>query len=487
MDKEKQKVLSYIDQKADVIEDTADQIWEFAELSLREYQSGNLFAKVLKEEGFAVEHPFCNIETAFRASYGSGKPVIGILAEYDALSGLSQVSAAAQKQELISGGSGHGCGHHLLGAGSMAAAFALKKYLETQGEGSGTVILYGCPGEEGAATKAFMARDGVFQECDAVLTWHPGTCNQVTTGTCNTCIQSEYKFTGIASHAAGAPEQGRSALDAVELMNIGIQFLREHMPQTARIHYSITDAGGDSPNVVQPHAQVLYMVRAVWAKDAFALQERVDKIAQAAAMMTETTVEKKFIDGCSNTVPNKTLETLLWEKFDEVGVPAYTPEEVEFAQKLFDSIEMKNDKLPGNAAQEDPDIYAYVEEKSNHGTKPLNDFLMPYLYSEKASMGSTDVGDVSWCVPTAQINAVTFPSKTPGHSWQNVSCGKTSIAHKGMITAGKVLALAAMELYENPELLEKAKTEYQQKMNRYGGYLCPIPQGAVPVIPGEKM
>lgn len=487
MTEEKKKILSYIDEKADVINDTSDKIWEYAELSLREFKSGELYAKVLKEEGFNVEHPFAGIETAFRASFGSGKPVIGILAEYDALTGLSQVAGSIERKELVTDGNGHGCGHNLLGAGSMAAAFAIKKYLEEKGEGSGTVILYGCPGEEGAATKAFMARDGVFAECDAALTWHPGNVNQVTSGTCNTCIQSEYKFTGVASHAAGAPDKGRSALDAVELMNIGVQFLREHMPDSSRIHYSITDAGGDSPNVVQPKAQVLYMVRSIWAKDAIALQERVDRIAQAAAMMTDTKMEKKFIDGCSNTVPNKALESLLWENFNDVEMPSYTEEELAYAKALFDSVEMKSDDLPGAATDESQEIYDYVDEKSCHGTKPMNDFLVPYFYSEKPRMGSTDVGDVSWCVPTAQINTATFPAQAPGHSWQNVSCGHTSIAHKAMLMAGKVLAAAAIDLMEKPEVLKAAKEEYDAKMKRYGGYFCPVPEGAVPVVPGEKM
>ncbi len=487
MTESKKKILSYIDQKADVIIDTSDRIWEFAELSLREYKSGELYANVLEEEGFQVEHPFAGIETAFRASYGSGKPVIGILAEYDALTGLSQEAGSSVRKELEADGNGHGCGHNLLGAGAMAAAFAVKKYLEEKGERSGRVILYGCPGEEGAATKAFMARDGVFAECDAALTWHPGNVNQVTSGTCNTCIQTEYKFTGVASHAAGAPEFGRSALDAVELMNIGVQFLREHMPDTARIHYSITDAGGDSPNVVQPRAQVLYMVRSIWARDAMALQERVDRIAQAAAMMTDTTMEKRFIDGCSNTVPNKVLEALLWENFNEVDMPVYTKEEMAFAKALYDSVEVKNKELPGAATGEDEDIYQFVDEKSCHGTKPMNDFLIPYLYSEKPRMGSTDVGDVSWCVPTAQINTATYPAQAPGHSWQNVSCGKTSIAHKGMLLAGKVLAAAAVDLIEKQEVLAAAKEEFEKKMKRYQGYFCPVPEGAVPVVPGEKM
>lgn len=487
MTEEKEVYLDYIETKKKRCMMIADKIWDFAELSLREYESAKLYDKVLTEEGFQVEHPFCGIETAFRASYGSGKPVIGILAEYDALTGLSQEAGKTVRIEKETSGNGHGCGHHLLGAGSMAAALIVKHYLEEKGTGSGTIILYGCPGEEGAATKAFMARDGVFNECDVALTWHPADVNQVTSGSCNTCIQTEYKFTGLASHASGAPEAGRSALDAVELMNIGVQFLREHMPDQARIHYAITDTGGDSPNVVQPRAQVLYMVRSIWAKDALALQERVDKIAEAAAMMTETQVEKKFIDGCSNTVPNAVLEKLLWDNFEQLGVPSYTEEEKNYAEEIVQSIEVKKEKLPGDATEESIEIYEFVDENSEHGTKVLNDFLIPYHYSMKAGMGSTDVGDVSWCVPTAQINTVTYPSGSPGHSWQNVSCGKTSIAHKGMLHAGKVLASTAIDLIEKPEILEKAKQEHQKITERYGGYFCPIPKEAVPTIPGEKM
>ncbi len=487
MTETRKNVLSYIDEKASVITDVSDRIWDYAELSLREYQSAKLYVKVLQEEGFSVESPFNGIETAFRASYGSGKPVIGILAEYDALTGLSQTAGAVKREEREADGNGHGCGHNLLGAGSMAAAFAIKKYLEEKGDGHGTVIFYGCPGEEGAATKAFMARDGRFAECDAALTWHPGTENQVTSGTCTTCIQTEYKFTGIASHAAGAPDKGRSALDAVELMNIGVQFLREHMPDGARIHYSITDAGGDSPNVVQPRAQVLYMVRSVWAKDALALQERVDRIALAASMMTDTRMEKRFIDGCSNELPNKTLQTLIWENFHEIGLPSYTEEETAYARALCDSVEMKDDSLLESAAEKGQEIYEFVDAQSAHGTVPINNFLIPYHYSEKARMGSTDVGDVSWCIPTAQFNAVTFPAKAPGHSWQNVSCGRTSIAHKGMLLAGKVLAATAIDLIEKPEILKAAKEEFEQKRQRHGGYFCPVPKEAVPTVPGEKM
>ena len=483
IDMDKKEFLNYIDEKKDVITDVSDKIWEYAELSLMEFQSAKLYCQVLEKEGFQVETPVAGIETAFKASYGSGRPVIGILGEYDALTGLSQKAGATEREELVAGGCGHGCGHNMLGAGAMAAAFGIKKYLEKKGEGHGTVIFFGCPGEEGGASKAFMARDGVWKDLDAALTWHPSDVNQVTSGTCNSCIQTEYIFKGVASHASGAPEFGRSALDAVEVMNMGVQFLREHMPDSARIHYAITDAGGNSPNVVQPHARVLYMVRSKLAKDALALQARVDKIARAAAMMTETEVRQQLIDGCSNTVPNRVLEQLLWDNFDQVGVDTYTPEEMEYAKKIMGSYEMKSDRLPGAACDEDEAIAAFVDEKSQHGTRPMNDFLIPYHYSDRQRAGSTDVGDVSWLTPTAQINAASFVSKAPGHSWQNVSCGHTSIGHESVITAGKVLAATAMDLYEKPEILKAAREEFEKKTA--GGYYCPVPADAVPVVPGQ--
>ncbi|MBE6936579.1 MAG: amidohydrolase, partial [Ruminococcaceae bacterium] len=306
----KKEALSVIDEKQQIFTDVSDKIWEYAELSLLEYQSMELYCKVLAENGFQVEKNLCGVPTAFSGSFGSGRPVIGILGEFDALSGLSQKCGVAQRDELVAGGNGHGCGHNMLGAGSLAAAFAVKAYLEKSGK-SGTVIFFGCPGEEGGAGKAFMARDRSWEKLDAALSWHPEDHNKVTTGSCISCIQVEYKFTGIAAHAAGNPEAGRSALDAVELMNIGVQFLREHMADSARIHYAITDAGGNSPNVVQPTAQVLYMVRDHKVREAMRLQERVDKIAEAAAMMTETKLTRRFIDGTANTVSNARLEKLL--------------------------------------------------------------------------------------------------------------------------------------------------------------------------------
>ena len=333
----KENVFKAIEEKMDLVKSVNDSIWDFAELSLMEYKSAELYVNVLKELGFEVETNIAGVPNSFTGTYGTGKPVIGILAEYDALSGLSQVAGADERKEIVPGGNGHGCGHHALGAGSLAAAIGIKAYLESKPGGNGTVIFYGCPGEEGGAGKAFMAREGIFYDLDAALTWHPSDVNMVTSGTCNSSIQIEYKFTGVASHAAATPEYGRSALDAVELMNVGVQFLREHMPDSARIHYAITDAGGNSPNVVQPAAQVLYMVRSENVKKALELVERVDNVAKGAALMTDTFITRRFIDGTADVLPNQTLEKILQKNFEQVELPQYSPEEVGYAQKLKDT------------------------------------------------------------------------------------------------------------------------------------------------------
>ena len=306
MTAEKQSALQTIEEKKTLITGIADKIWGFAELSLQEFKSAETYCEALEKEGFEVERGTSNIETAFAASYGHGRPYIGILAEYDALSGLSQEAGATERKEIHVGGNGHGCGHNILGAGAFAAALGVKAYLE-KNDISGTVILYGCPGEEGGAAKAFMARDGVWKKLDAALTWHPEDVNEVATGSSNSCIQTQYKFTGIASHAAGAPEMGRSALDAVELMNIGVQFLREHMSDKARIHYAITDAGGCSPNVVQPRASVLYMVRSNHVAEAVEIPKRVDKNAEGAALLAGTTYQKKIFDGLADNLSDFAL------------------------------------------------------------------------------------------------------------------------------------------------------------------------------------
>ena len=323
-----------------------------------------------------------------------------------------------------------------------------------------------------------MAREGAWYALDAALTWHPSDVNQNATGTNNSCIQVLYKFHGKAAHAAGDPYNGRSALDAVELMNVGVQFLREHMTEDCRIHYAITDAGGVSPNVVQAESAVLYMVRANKVADSVKLQARVDDIAKGAALMTGTSYDRVFIDGTAELLPNYTLEKLMHGCFEEVGVPKCTAEELEYAAALKATYPPERD-VPGIGAKFDAGIAKQVKALSENMTKPVYDFLMPQYSGEGFRPGSTDVGDVSWQTPTAQIEVAAWPAGVPGHSWQVVACGKSSMAHKAMLCAGKVIASAAIELLEQPALLEKAKSEFKERSA--SGYVCPIEPDAVPI------
>ena len=466
---DKQKLYDIIEANSPLLTDLSDLIWEYAELSLLEYKSTAAYVRILNEQGFTVEENLCGIPTAFKGSFGSGKPVIGILGEYDALSGLSQVPGIAEKQELIKGGCGQGCGHHLLGAGSLGAAIAVKEAIAA-GELKGTVVFYGCPGEEGCAGKAFMARDGQFRNLDAAITWHPGDTNEITVGSNAACIQMEYTFTGIAAHAAGDPYNGRSALDAAELMNVGVNFLREHMKPKESVHYSFSDAGGISPNVVQPTAKLVYMVRSDTVRHAKALLKRVENIAKGAALMTDTEVTWRQIDGTSDTLSNQVLEKLLFDNLSAAPLPQYTEDEIIFAKQL--KATFVDNGLPGTLTEEIPSLKKFVMEKTDNGHAPLNNFVFPYHPSYAYSPGSTDVGDVSWLTPTAQFNTATWPSGSPGHSWQNVACGKSGIAHKGMLLAAKVLAAACADLMEKPELLHAAKAEFA--ITAAEGYDCPL-------------
>lgn len=477
MDSIKKAAIESVDSMAELYKSIADEIWENPELSLKEHKAAALYCRVLREHGFEVREGLCGVETAFCGSYGHGRPVIGILGEFDALSGLSQEADAFEHKAIAPDGNGHGCGHNLLGAGALAAAFAVKEYLEKSGTG-GTVVYFGCPGEEGGSGKAFMARERAWEALDAALSWHPSDVNQVRTGTNNSSLQVLYKFKGIAAHAAGSPELGRSALDAVELMNIGVQFLREHMSSDCRVHYAILNSGGASPNVVQSEAEVLYMVRANKVRQSLELQKRVDKIAQGAALMTETEFERVFIDGTAELVPNYTLEGLMQRCFEEIGIPQHDDKELEYAAELKKTFPV-NTTPPGIGAAFVPEIAEYVAEMTDDMQAPLYDFLMPKYSGTGFIAGSTDVGDVSWQTPATQIEVVTWPGGMPGHTWQTVACGKSSIAYKGMLCAGKLLALAAIELMEDKELLEKAREEFKKKTA--SGYVCPIEDGAVPI------
>ncbi|MBR0159903.1 MAG: amidohydrolase [Oscillospiraceae bacterium] len=474
---EKAALCSWIDDHAQFFTDISDRIWENPELSLKEFQSAKCYCDALRQLDFEVTENLCGIPTAFCGKFGSGKPVIGILGEFDALSGLSQKAGVSCPDAILEGGSGHGCGHNLLGAGSLAAAAAVKEYLQSTGK-SGTVVFYGCPGEEGGAGKAYMARDGLWKELDAALCWHPSDANQTMTGTNNSCIQVLYRFHGIAAHAAGNPHNGRSALDAVELMNIGVQFLREHMTDDCRIHYAITDAGGISPNVVQAQASVLYMVRANKVADSVSLQARVDNIAKGAVLMTGTSYDRIFIDGTAELLPNFTIEKALYANMTAIGAPQYTDEEMALASAL--KATYPGSGIDGiNGARHDLSIRKQVAKMTDNGMRALNDFIPPLYSSTEFSPGSTDVGDVSWLTPTSQIEAVCWPAGVPGHSWQIVASGKSSFAHKGMLFAAKVLSATALDLLTDPELLRQAKEEFAERAA--DGYVCPIEADAVPI------
>lgn len=468
-------MMDAIDSKYRRLTEVSDRIWSNPETAFGEYESVKLLMDLLKKEGFSVKENVADIPTAFSASFGKGRPVIGLLGEFDALSGLSQKAGSDVKCPVTRGGNGHGCGHHLLGVGSIAAAMGIKDYLEQTGR-EGTVIYFGCPGEEGGSGKAFMAGAGVFDDLDLALTWHPGDVNGVMAGSSLANIQVSYKFKGIASHAAAVPHLGRSALDAAELMNVGVNFLREHVIPEARMHYAITDTGGFSPNVVQAQAEVLYLLRAPQNAQVQDIYKRVNKIAQGAAMMTETEVEIDFVKACSNIIPNTVLENLLYQKLKEVPLPTYTKEDEDYAAKMQASIENVAYTVEGLAAAvADPDL---KEKLLSMKDKPLLDTVMPYVPKETAMPGSSDVGDVSWVCPTAQINTVCYAANTPGHSWQLVSQGLAHPAHRGMVYAGKVLAAAAVELLENPRLIDKAKKEFKMRVG--DGYVCPIPKGVKP-------
>lgn len=479
--KQNNSLLSYldvIDAKRASLQALSDEIWGYAETAFEEYQSAEALSSYLEEAGFEVERGACGIETAFIATFGSGSPKIGILGEFDALSGLSQTAGVVQATTETPGENGHGCGHNLLGVGAIAAALAVKRYIE---DGfSGTVVYYGCPGEEGGSGKAFMARHGVFSDLDCALTWHPSTVNMVVQNSSLANFQVQYSFHGISAHAAGSPEMGRSALDALELMNVGTNFLREHMLDKARIHYAITNTGGYSPNVVQNQAKAIYLIRAPRLEQALELSKRVEKIAEGAALMTETTVEHQLMKSCANFVSNQTLEQVCYDAMQEVGVPTYTDEEYALARQFVATEPVGADRSYQDMVQDHlqrENKQFLLQKKSGD----FYDFIVPYesMHLTRTEGGSTDVGDVSWMCPTAQIHAAAWAPNTPGHTWQVVAQGKSSYAHKGMLFAGKVIALTAMRLMQQPALLEQAKEEHRLAIQ--GQTYIPIPADVHPV------
>lgn len=481
----KQEALKAIDRERQIITDTSDRIWDTPETAFQEYVSANSLMDALEKEGFQVEKNLAGIETAFSGRFGHGKPVIGILGEFDALSGLSQIEESTEKKALMEGAPGHGCGHNLLGAASVGAAVAVKEYLEKNGK-EGTVVFFGCPGEEGGSGKSFMARDGVFDELDCAISWHPDDLNRVWCDSSLANYQVIYRFYGTAAHAAACPELGRSGLDAVELMNTGVQYLREHVIQEARIHYAITNTGGYSPNVVQPFAEVMYLMRAPKLNQVGEIYERINDIAKGAALMTGTRMEMQFVKACSNIVCNTTLSEVLQKNLEEVEREPYTAEEIKFAEDLIETYGGKKDRLTAHIDRYEKSRKAEVEKiMSEHVNDVLYDFIVPMMDMEIVMAGSTDVGDVSWVCPTAQIGTVTAAAGTPGHSWQMVTQGKSSVAHKGEIFAGKVMGAAIIDLLESPETIEKAKEELKKRLGGYK-YENPIPKDVKPMAINPK-
>jgi aminobenzoyl-glutamate utilization protein B len=435
-DKDKQFVSTDIDKKSGIYTSVARDIWSYAELGYREKKSSVRLQELLKNEGFRVDAGVAGMPTAFVATYGSGRPVIGVLAEFDALPGLSQ-DTVPFKKPLLDGGAGHGCGHNLFGTGSSAAAIALKEWL-MQNKKTGTIKLFGTPAEEGGGAKVYMVRDGLFNDVDIVLHWHPSSANDASPESCLAVKQGVFRFYGKSAHAAAAPHAGRSALDGVEAMNYMVNMMREHIPQESRIHYIISK-GGLAANVVPDFAEVEYMVRHPDARVVDELWNRIIKCAEGAALGSETTMKFEVISGSYNLLPNETLSRLMYNNLKQVGGVTYTTAETEFAKKLQASLTGKTPEI--SSARE-------VEPFKTGGFFPA----------------STDVGDITWIVPTAGLGTATWVPGAPAHSWQAVCTGNTNIGFKAMLNAAKTIAMTGIDIFNNPSLVETARKDLQTRV-----------------------
>ncbi len=428
-------VTALVEAEADAGVALADDIWGYAELGYLETESSQRLQHFLGARGFEIAGPVAGIPTAFTASYGEGGPVIAILAEFDALPGLSQ-AAKPEREPLRDGGAGHACGHHLFGAASATAAVALARWLDATGK-PGTIRVYGTPAEEGGSGKVYMTRAGLLDDVDVALHWHPGDRNNASPSSSNANKSGRFTFHGVAAHAASAPHRGRSALDGVEAMNFMVNLMREHVPSDSRIHYVITD-GGDAPNIVPETAQVYYYVRHPQAEMVVSLFERVVKAAEAAALGTGTTMGYEVMHGNFPVLPNDTLAELVDGNLRALGGFRYDEDERAFAEAIRET-------LPGAQA-------IAIDSTAE---------VQPFVF--KQSMGSTDVGDVSWIVPTVGFTTATWVPGTPAHSWQAVAAGGTSIGHKGMLLAAKLLAVTARDLIENPQVIDAARSELESR------------------------
>ncbi|MGO4735785.1 M20 family metallopeptidase [Bosea sp. 2KB_26] len=462
-------IWQLVDAKRQPFEALSDRVWGMPEIAYTEYRSVAEHTAMLKEQGFRVTENVAGIPTAVMGEAGEGGPVIAFLGEYDALPGLSQEANIAEPRPIEGGGHGHGCGHNMLGSAALLAATALKDWLAETGR-PGRVRYFGCPAEEGGAAKAFMVRAGAFDDVDVAITWHPASMTRVDEALSLANTRMDFHFTGRASHAAAAPHLGRSALDAVELMNVGVNYMREHMPSDARIHYAMLDSGGIAPNVVQASAKVRYAIRARDLAGMLELNERVKKVAEGAALMTETKVSISIMSAVSNMLGNTPLEEAMFQNIQRLGPVPFDDADRAYAaqiQATLSEADILNDyRRTGVAPRENT---------------PLCDFVIPRDARGVPMVGSTDVADVSWKVPTIQARVATHAIGTPGHSWQITAQGKAPAAHKGMVHAAKIMAGTAVDVMSDETLLARAKKDHQERTTRTP-YICPIPAEVKPPI-----
>ena len=465
----KHVIWDFVSKNQKRFQELADKVWSTPETCYSEQNSMSAHVDELIYHGFSVTKGIANIPTAVVGEYGTDGPIIAFLGEYDALAGLSQKSDVFHQDPVKKGENGHGCGHNLLGSASMQAAVALKEWLKDSNL-PGVVRYYGCPAEEGGAAKTFMVRDKIFKDVDAAITWHPGCLPGIVKGSSLANCRVDFTFEGRASHAAVSPHLGRSALDAIELMNVGVNYMREHMPDKARIHYALIDGGGISPNVVQAKAKVRYVVRDETTPKMMELLERVKEIAKGAALMTQTKVKTKILAGVSNLVYNETLGNIMQGNLDQLGAPEFSKEEHLYAKKYQDTLTRKDiESAYSHAGIDLVEGQVLAETVVAGDVKPVD------------MGGSTDVADVSWVVPTVSLWGANYAIGTPFHSWQMTAQGKSSIAIKGMTHAAMVMAATGSDLILNKTILDDAWSEHNKTIEKEG-YMLPISLSASPPI-----